>query len=84
MINVLSLFQFKINPESALSHRSKWVYNQLFYSFPNQEFTVTQACKLLQIKKPTMKNHIVALKNTDYIKHTRTGIYNTFFYRVSK
>lgn len=84
MINTLSLFQLKINAESVLSQRSKWIYNEISYLYANKEFTVKQACSALQIKKPAMKNHIVALRNLGYIEHTRTGIYNTFYYKTAK
>lgn len=84
MINALALFQLKINPDSVLTGRSKWIYEEIKHHFLDQEFTLKQVYTDLGLKQATAKHHLVALRNLQYIEHTRTGVRNEFYYRAVK
>lgn len=83
VLNAAALLQLSINPKSMLFFRTKLILWEIQQHFHDREFTVKDVSYALQINKKTLSRHIIALRNTGHIKHTRTGIRNTYFYELS-
>ncbi len=83
ILNAAALLQLDINQESMLFFRTKIIYWEMQVHFTGEEFTIKEVANRLAINKKTLSRHFIALRHVGYIKHIRTGIRNTFYYRIS-